>query len=159
MFKTKTYFFTSPVEKHYKKWYATIKHIFFFFPSVEHQVAELHRNHSSTKAYFHRGSLCNPNCDCKICVLYQRTLVVFNLFLAIPLNSCWWVALTIITVIDINLSICVHIIGVVGGAGGGRFCCRLCVSILQLLQRPWNGCRSPARSMAVPGMDRLGRGS
>lgn len=63
--------------------------------------------------------------------------------------------LTIITVIHINLSICVHVFGSVGVAGVGRLCCRLCVTIMQLLHG--NGSCPPVRSVAVLGMDRRGQ--
>ena len=94
--------------------------------------------------------MCDKSCNCKICVLYRLTPERDKLF---QFDSMWWVVLTLIAVVHINLSIGVHAVSWFAGTGRGRFCCRLYVSIMQLLWRPGNGCQSPARSVALSGMD------
>lgn len=72
---------------------------------------------------------------------------------------CPCFALTIVTVVHIDLSVGVHVVGLVCGTGNGGFRRKLRVSIMQLLHWPGNGCRAPAGSVAVTGVDRRRQGN
>lgn len=74
-------------------------------------------------------------------------------------RTCPCFALTVVTVVHIDLSVGVHVVGLVGAAGNGRFRRELRVSIMQLLHWPGNGRRPPAGSVAVTGVDRRCQGN
>lgn len=80
------------------------------------------------------------------------------------LQTHWRPVLTIVAVVHVDLSVRVHVdvhvhvIRSARRARGSRSRRVLCITIMQLLERPGDGSGAPGRSVAVPGVARRGQG-